>query len=538
MNYSLRHLLLVTLLSATMLIWGVTAFYSYKVIRNEVSDLFDAELAQSAKVLLTFVESLSREGSLPDYWKGNQSSQLGYTYPLGSKYERKLAFQLWSEDNVLSPQPEKKPEFSVDDFKVTEDSKQLWNVFEEFMQTHTLPQKYERKIAFQLWSKARGLLLRSDSAPKFSFSSTLRGFSKATVDGDLWHIYSISNTSGDYVIHVAQKEEIRTELSDEISQQLVTQFLIGLPILGVFIWLIVGHTLKPISRLEKAISRREASYLKPLKVAKLPKEIVTVVKEINNLFVQLEEAFEHERRFTADASHELRTPLAGLLTQVQVALRTDDDSVRRQSLKRIEQAVNRMTYMVQQLLTFSRIESGSEFLVKEPISMSREIVQVIADIEPEAHKKRIQMEFEEEKVPPIIANGQLINILIRNIIDNAIKYTPVNGMIMIFLSEKEKKVELCVEDSGPGIAPDQYEKSLERFHRCVETANTVQGTGLGFSIVQRIAMSHGAEIHLGVSQFGGLKVTVSFPLPRRKSDKRLQKKLGLFSVVKNGKAGQ
>jgi two-component system sensor histidine kinase QseC len=151
MNYSLRHLLLVTLLSATMLIWGVTAFYSYKVIRNEVADLFDAELAQSAKVLLTFVESLSREGSLPDYWKGNQSSQLGYTYPLGSKYERKLAFQLWSEDNVLSPQPEKKPEFSVDDFKVTEDSKQLWNVFEEFMQTHTLPQKYERKIAFQLW---------------------------------------------------------------------------------------------------------------------------------------------------------------------------------------------------------------------------------------------------------------------------------------------------------------------------------------------------------------------------------------------------
>lgn len=532
MNYSLRHLLLVALLSATMLIWGITAFFSYKVTRDEVADLFDAELAQSAKVLLTFVESLLRQGPLPEYWQRDQGGELGYTYPLGSKYERKLAFQLWSEESGLLLHPEKKPEFSVDDFSETNKDDQLWRVFDEFLQANTLPQKYERKIAFQLWSKNKGLLLRSDSAPKFPFSSALRGFSKATVDNDLWHVYSISNTAGDYVIHVAQKEEIRTELSDEISEQLVTQFLVGLPILGVFIWIIVGHSLRPVNRLEKSISKREASYLKPLKIAKLPNEIVPVVKEINNLFAQLEEAFEHERRFTADASHELRTPLAGLLTQVQVALRTDEDGVRRQALKRIEQAVNRMTYMVQQLLTFSRIESGAEYLVKESMTLSHEIVLVIADIEPEARKKRIQMEFIEENAPPIIANAQLINILIRNIIDNAIKYTPANGVIMIYLSGKEKQVELCVEDSGPGIAPEQYAKSLERFHRCIETANTVQGTGLGFSIVQRIAASHGAKISLGVSQFGGLKVTVQFPLPRRKTDKKLQRKSGIFPVGK------
>ncbi len=532
MNYSLRHLLLVTLLSATMLIWGITTYFSYKLTRDEVADLFDAELAQSAKVLLTFVDSLLRQGSLPEYWKRDQSGESGYTYPLNSKFERKLAFQLWSEESGLLLHPEDRPKFSVDDFNEKNDNGQLWNVFEEFLQAHTLPQKYERKIAFQLWSKDKGLLLRSDSAPKFSFSSALRGFSLATVDDDLWHVYSISNATGNYVIHVAQKEEIRTELSDEISHQLVTQFLVGLPILGVFIWLIVGHSLSPINRLEKSISKREASYLKPLKIAKLPNEMVPVVKEINNLFAQLEEAFEHERRFTADASHELRTPLAGLLTQVQVALRTDEDGVRRQALKRIEQAVNRMTYMVQQLLTFSRIESGSEYLVKEQMSLSKEIVQVIADIEPEAHKKRIQMEYVEENAPSIIANAQLINILIRNIIDNAIKYTPTNGVILISLTAKEKLVELCVEDSGPGIAPEQYEKSLQRFHRCIETANTVQGTGLGFSIVQRIATSHGAKISLGVSQFGGLKVNVQFPLPRRKSDKRLQKRLGIFPVRK------
>lgn len=531
MNYSLRQLLLLALLTATMAIWGVTAYISYRVTRSEVSDLFDAELVQSAKVLLTFVESLSRDGSLPDYWQGNESKKLGYTYPLGSNYDRKLAFQLWSEDKVFLPQQDKKSEFADDEFG-EDDKNKLWGVFEDFMQANGLPLKYERKIAFQLWSKKRGLLLRSDSAPAFSFSSNLRGFSKITTDDDVWYVYSIANTTADYVIHVAQKEEIRTEISDEISLQLLTQFLIGLPVLGFFIWMIVGNSLKPINRLEKAISRREASYLKPLKLAKLPKEIVPVVKEINNLFIQLEEAFEHERRFTADASHELRTPLAGLLTQVQVALRTDDDAVRRQALKRIEQAVNRMSYMVQQLLTFSRIESGAEYLIKEPMTLSNEIVQVITEIEPEAHKKRIQMEFVEENATTIIANAPLINILIRNVIGNAIKYTPMNGVIQISLIGHEKKLELCIEDSGPGISPDQYEKSLERFHRCLETSQTEQGTGLGFSIVQRIAKSHGADMALGVSQFGGLKVSIYFPLPRRKADKKLQKKLGLFPLKK------
>jgi Signal transduction histidine kinase len=187
---------------------------------------------------------------------------------------------------------------------------------------------------------------------------------------------------------VGQKEEIRAELTDEISSQLGTQFLIGLPFLGVVIWFIVGLALKPLNRLEKALAKREASYLKPLSVDRLPNEIVPVVNEINNLFVQLERAFEHERRFTADASHELRTPLAGLLTQAHVALRTTDEEVRKQALSRIKQAVNRMTYMVHQLLTFSRIESNTEFLTKQSTMVSREIVHVIADLEPEAHKNR------------------------------------------------------------------------------------------------------------------------------------------------------
>jgi two-component system, OmpR family, sensor histidine kinase QseC len=410
--------------------------------------------------------------------------------------------------------------FPVFGFNETSSKDPLWDVFDDLLQTDSFGHKYERKIAFQLWSKESGLVLRSESAPKFAFSSSIRGLSETNIDDHLWHVFSITNSTGEYVIHVGQKEEIRNELMDDISRQLVTQFLIGLPLLGIVIWFIVGYTLKPLNRLERALSKREAGFLKPLYTKKLPKEVVPVVNEINNLFAQLEQAFEHERRFTADASHELRTPLAGLLTQAQVALRTTDEAVRKQALLRISQAVHRMTNMVQQLLTFSRIESGKEYLAKEITLVNREIIQVIAELEPIAYKKRIQLEFVEENAKPILANTQLITILVRNIIDNAIKYTPAGGNIMIYLEGSEKNLQFRVEDSGPGIPPDQYENSLKRFHRCVETAQTAQGSGLGFSIVERITSIYGAELALGVSQFGGLKVTVNFSVPKSQVDSK------------------
>lgn len=530
MNYSLRQLLLFSLLSASMLIWGVTAYMSYKVTRDEVASLFDAELAQSAKVLHVFVESLVREGSLSKHWAQTQTDERLHPYT-GRK--NKSAFQLWAKGDSLLLRSENSPEFEVHGISKKNIDDQLWDVFDGLLEASALGHKYERKVAFQLWSKNDGLLLRSESAPTFAFSSAPHGFSETKIDGHIWHVFSISSSNGEYVIHVGQKEEIRAELTDEISAQLVMQFLVGLPILGIVIWIIVGHSLKPLNRLEIALSRREASFLKPLSSKKLPKEIIPVVNEINNLFAQLEQAFEHERRFTADASHELRTPLAGLLTQAQVAMRTGDETVRYQALKRIEQAVNRMTYMVQQLLTFSRIESGTEYLAKETTVLSREVPRIIAELDPEAHKKRIQLEYDEVNAVPIVANTLLINILIRNIIDNAIKYTPAHGMVRVGLVGSENCVQLCVEDSGPGIAPDQYENSLKRFHRCVETANKAQGTGLGFSIVQRIATIHGAELVLDESEFGGLKVTVIFTLPTRAVIKKNVGKLSFFTIKKN-----
>ena len=532
MNYSLRRLLLVGLLTASMCIWGVTAFLTYQVTRNEVASLFDAELAQSAKVLHSFIESLLREGSLSTHWMQTQNDEQLHVYSLGRKHGKQRAFQLLTDDNNNLLRSNSEPNLLLHSFDEKNLDDQLWGVFDDLLQASTLGHKYERKIAFQLWSKTNVVVLHSDSAPLFALSSADHGFSETNIDGHLWHVFSIASTNGEYIIHVGQKEEIRGQLTDEISMQLVMQFLVGLPILGLVIWLIVGRALSPLNRLEIALSRREASYLKPLSTRKLPNEIVPIVHEINTLFVQLEEAFNHERQFTADAAHELRTPLAGLLTQAQVALRTADETVRNQALKRIEQAVHRMTYLVQQLLTFSRIDSNTEYLAKAVTHIDQEIVKIITELDAEAYKKRIHIEFIEQQIVPIMANTLLINILVRNVIDNAIKYTPSRGSIKVSLTGTETQLLFCVEDSGPGIAPDQYENSLKRFHRCVETAHTAHGTGLGFSIVQRIAAIHHAELALGQSELGGLKVKVSFALPPRVSVKKRSRKLKFFNTQK------
>ncbi|WP_394754078.1 ATP-binding protein [Crenothrix sp.] len=531
MNYSLRQRLLISLLSASMLIWGITAYISYKTTRSEVGELFDAELAQSGKVLLAFLETLPKDEPLEENWKQNQAEALNRYFP------KKFPYQLDNENQDLFLDEENDPRFHLHNFNEIDTSDPLSHAFDELLQAKDFDRKYkyERKIVFQLWSEDGRLLRHSKNAPEQPFAKGTEGLSKTTIDGDLWHVFSLANTSGEYIIQVGQKQAIRTELTEEISSQLVTQFLYGMPFLGVVIWLIVGHALRPFNRLEKQLAKREASYLKPLSTQKLPSEIVPVVNEMNNLFVQLEEALEHERQFTADASHELRTPLAGLLTQAQVALRTNDETVRTQALERIKQGVNRMTYMVQQLLTFSRIESSSSaFLAKTTLCLHDEIIQVITELEPHAHKKRLQLEVvADEHKPSIIANGQLINILVKNIIDNAIKYTPNKGTVMVTLTHNNSHLTFCVEDSGPGIAPDQYELSLKRFHRCVETAGTAQGTGLGFSIVQRIASIHGATLTLGKSELGGLKVTVLFSLPKKLNELTLQSKLSFFSRKKS-----
>lgn len=273
---SLKKQLLLSLLSSLVLVWGVTAYVNYRQTRDEIAELFNAELAQSARVVHAFVENMLRQRALTKLWEREKTPELFDTPILGHKYERKIAFQLRSVKD--------------------------------------------------------GVILRSESAPEFALSLVRNGYSETAINEQLWHVFSLSSENGEYVIHVGQRDDIRRQLVESIAGQQIVGFLIALPILGAVIWWIVSRTLSPVNRLRGELASREAGYLQPLSEQSLPDEIRPVVQQINSLFAMLEQAFANERNFTSDASHELRTPLAGLHTQLQVAQKTVDPAMRAQAI--------------------------------------------------------------------------------------------------------------------------------------------------------------------------------------------------------------
>lgn len=455
---SLKKQLLFFLLSSLLLVWGATVYVSYQQTRDEITKLFNAELAQSARVVHAFVENLLQQRRLTKLWDQDKSPDLFYMPILGHKYERKIAFQLRSVKD--------------------------------------------------------GVVLRSESAPEFALSLTRNGYSDTLINNQVWHVFSIGTENGDYVIHVGQRDDMRRELIKSLANQELLAMLLAFPVLGLVIWLIVSRTLRPVVQLKEQLASREVGYLQPLSLDKLPEEVVPMVQQINTLFVLLEQAFANERNFTSDASHELKTPLAGLMTQLQVAQKTKDAAMRGQALQKCQQAVLRMTHMVQQLLTLSRLQHQNMQLGKQWVNFNQAMIAVIAEIEFSAHEKNIEIELTGNDGIAIRANSQLLNILFRNLIDNAIKYTPAGGKVRVALLRDLKQVNVIVEDSGPGVADEDYERITQRFYRCVDTAQQAEGSGLGLSIVARIIRLHDAEIGFSKAQLGGLKVSLRFDLPK------------------------
>jgi two-component system sensor histidine kinase QseC len=455
---SLKKQLLLSLLTSLLLVWGLTVYISYKQTRDEITQLFNAELAQSARVVHAFVENLLQQKRLSKLWDQDKSPDL-FELPI-------------------------------------------------------LGEKYERKIAFQLRSVKDGVMLRSESAPEFALSLTRNGYSQTEINNQHWHVYSISSNNGDYIIHVGQRDDIRRDLVESLASQSLLGVLLVLPVLGAIIGLIVSRTLRPLKQLKQQLSVREVGHLQPLSLDKLPEEVVPMVEQINALFVLLEQAFANERNFTSDASHELRTPLAGMMTQLQVAQKTTDETMRVQALQKCQMAVVRMTHMVQQLLTLSRVQHQNAQVSKQLLDVNQSMVSVMADIEHAARDKHIEIELKGQDGFAVEANPQLLDILFRNLLDNAIKYTPEGGKVLVRLIKHDLKIGVSVEDSGPGVADADYARISQRFYRCVETAQTAEGSGLGLSIVQRIIRLHDADIEFAKSALGGLKVSLLFDLAK------------------------
>jgi two-component system, OmpR family, sensor histidine kinase QseC len=359
---------------------------------------------------------------------------------------------------------------------------------------------------FQVWVDNVRLVMNSPTTPSVPLTDT-DGFSNGTDDGSegrRWRYYSQWNKDRTVRVIVGQNDHIRDEMISHTLWQLLLPALLGLPILGAWVWLSIRHGLRPLDVVAEQIAAREPDHLDAVEPATAPEEIRPLVESINHLFARVEQAIEAEKRFTADAAHELRTPLAALAAQAQVALRARDADERRHAIDQLIASSRRGSRLVDQLLTLARVDPA-DAAPAGTVELDWLAQQVCAINGPLAVENGVALEL--DTVPTkVTGDADMLRILLRNLVDNAIRYTPSGGQVAVSVTQRT----LSVSDSGPGIPAPERERVFNRFHRLA--GQDKEGSGLGLSIVARIAERHGAKILLADGEGGvGLRVTVEFP---------------------------
>jgi two-component system sensor histidine kinase QseC len=365
-------------------------------------------------------------------------------------------------------------------------------------------------LLFQVWTKDGKLLFHSNTKLIAPLDKVRTGFSDLPIQGNDWRIYAAYDKKTHDKIIVGELYDIRNRLADEIARNNAYILLITYPIFGLLIWVIVGLALRSITRVTGEISDRASTYLEPVNYSNIPLEIQPLVHELNQLFIRLKLAFERNKRFAADAAHELRTPLAALKTQTQVALLADNPIDRDNALQKVIQGVDRSSHVVAQLLTLSRLSQEEALNDIAPVDLHKLSTEIIAYLVPIAFEKHIEMELIAPSSPCIIlGNDTALGILIRNIVDNAIRYTPEYGSVKIEIIDSDDEIIFRVTDTGTGIPIELRERVFERFFRILGTA--ASGSGLGLAIVTQIAELHHAKIILATPPSGkGLQFDIVF----------------------------
>ena len=342
--------------------------------------------------------------------------------------------------------------------------------------------------------------MRSATAPSAALSVDAldpvnRGFTDEMVGVYDWRVFSLWDESNQYLIQVGERYDVRNELIAKISRQLITPSLVSLPFLGLMIWVGIGRGLRPVQKVAQEVTRRDPEYLESMEVGPVPSEIKPLVLSLNSLFDRLQHALEAERQFTDDAAHELRTPLAALKTQAQVSLRAASDEERQQALRQVVNSVDRATHLVEQMLTLARLDPAVTTLVRQKVNLHELAAEVVAQLVPVALEKNIEIEITGKEDVLVLVEPVSLSILIRNLVDNAIRYTPIQGEVVLNINQQpDHQVILSVIDSGPGIEPELQGRVFDRFYRV--TGNSSPGCGLGLSIVQRVADLNDLKVDL------------------------------------------
>ena len=337
---------------------------------------------------------------------------------------------------------------------------------------------------------------------------TVLGFSDVEAHGAAYRVFSLQSRT--QTIEVAQDMAARRVMAGKLALRTVGPIAVMAPVLMLIVWWVVSASLAPVSRVWRQVSQRQADDLSEVSEAGLPDEIRPLVRELNLLFGRVRQAFDAQKSFVADAAHELRSPLAALKLQAQGLLRAPDEAARAVAVSRLTAGIDRATRLVEQLLILARQQASVAAGTKaEPVPLLKLARLSIADVTPAAQARRIDLGLAHADEGCIAGHPEALRILLRNLLDNAIKYSPDGGTVDVEVRRDDAAMVVSVQDSGPGIPQEDRERVLDRFYRVAGTQTT--GSGLGLAIVKSIAELHGAQLTLDRSpRLGGLRVQVRF----------------------------
>ncbi|WP_343684976.1 ATP-binding protein [Asticcacaulis sp.] len=363
---------------------------------------------------------------------------------------------------------------------------------------------HEETFLIQIWDRAGHRTY--SNFPEVDFPLTSAGHGERVYQNRPWRYYARYEEDG--VVQVVQPAQAREDAILEILQQFGVTSLLQLPLLVGLIWLVVRYSLAPLREVSQAIRTRDSHLLHPLSTDGLPVELEPMVEALNDLFIRLHEALEAQKNFTADAAHELRTPLTALQLQLDILKRAKTRDQHREALALLTEGIKRSTRVVQQLLSLARqgVDTGTTGAEAEFGQVVRDVVE---RLQPVAAASSLSLELGQVDDTRLPGRATDLAVLVENLIDNAIRYTPAGGRVRAQLLHQNGAAVLTVTDTGPGIPLNERPKVFERFYRVL--GNTAMGSGLGLAIVKAIAEAHNAEIRLSDTAPQGLTATLIFP---------------------------
>ena len=366
------------------------------------------------------------------------------------------------------------------------------------------------ELMVQVWTPDGVQVFRTVSRARLPQHAVL-GFSNVNENNTTYRVFSIQTPT--QTLQVAQDMAVRRNMASNMALRTVGPIAIMMPILMLVVWWVVSGSLEPVARVRSQVAARQADDLSPVSEAGLPDEVLPLVHELNLLFGRVKTAFDAQQHFVADAAHELRTPLAALKLQALSLERADTGEAREVAIGRLTAGIERATRLVEQLLVLARQQaSAASGAVSEPVALADLARRAVADMALAAQGKGIDLGVPRADEVAVAGQPDALMIMMRNLVDNAIKYTPPGGTVDVVVVKGGQGVSLSVEDSGPGIPADERERVFDRFYRIA--GSEASGSGLGLAIIKAIAERHGAALVLGESErLGGLKVEVHFPPP-------------------------